>query len=106
LNGGADEYKPAGADELATLESNQMQRAVVTTVALLGCRHALLDAEDLMAQRQRRIELVLSPQAPNLEVDGAVGPARFHPDSLPYPYARGRFCTTLLGFPSSVRVSA
>ena len=55
-----------------------MQRAVVTTVALLAVRHALLDAEDLVAQRQRRIELVLSSQPPNLEVDGAVGPTRFH----------------------------
>ena len=61
----------AGADDLAVVDDDEVQRLVVAPVELLLEAHALLDAEDLVAQRQRGVDLGLVSRRPDLGHDVA-----------------------------------
>ena len=61
----------AGADDLAVVDDDEVQRLVVEPVALLLEAHALLDAEDVVAQRQRGVDLGPVSRGPDLGHDTA-----------------------------------
>src|SRR5579875_339959 len=82
LDCGAHEHQPAGGHELAILNGDQVQGPAVAPVALLVAGYALFDAEDIMAKRKRRLELLFGPEAPDLEAERGVGGTRVHSRSL------------------------
>ena len=61
----------AGADDLAVVDDDEVQRLVVAPVELLLEAHALLDAEDVVAQRQGGVDLGLVSRRPDLGHDAA-----------------------------------
>ena len=63
------EQQAAGADDLAVVDDDEVQRLAVEAVALLLQAHPLLDAEDLVAQRERRVDLGLVSRGPDLGHD-------------------------------------
>ena len=63
--------QPAGADDAAVVDHDQVQRLAVAPVELVLEAHALLDAEDLVAQREGRVDLGLVARGSDLGHDVA-----------------------------------
>ena len=61
----------AGGDDRAAVDGDEVQRLVVAPVELLLEAHALLDAEDVVAQRQGGVDLGLVARRPDLDHDVA-----------------------------------
>ena len=68
LGRGAHHDDPAGGQHFLVRHGDEVQALGVAPVELLAHRHALLDAEDLVAQRYRRLQLLLAAHPPDLEV--------------------------------------
>ena len=66
LGGAADHHDPAGAEQLAVLDRDQVDALVIAAVELVVLGHPLLDAEHRVAQLQGRGELVLVARPPDL----------------------------------------
>ena len=65
------DQQAAGADDLAVVDDDEVQRVVVAPVEFLLEAHALLDAEHVVAQRQRGVDLGLVARGPDLGHDAA-----------------------------------
>ena len=61
----------AGGDDDASVDGDEVQRLVVAPVALVLEAHALLDAEDVVAQRQGGVDLGLVARGPDVDHDAA-----------------------------------
>ena len=61
----------AGADDLDAVDDDEVQRVAVAPVELVREADALLDAEHLVAQRQRGVDLGLVSRRPDLGHDAA-----------------------------------
>ena len=62
----ADDQQPAGGEQLAVGDGDQVDALAVAAVELLALGHALLDAEHLVAQLERRRHLLVAARAADL----------------------------------------
>src|SRR4051794_36873182 len=67
LDGRARPHESARADDAALLDGDEVQALAIAAVELVGGRHALLAAEDLLAQRDGGVDLGGSGGAANLD---------------------------------------
>jgi hypothetical protein len=91
LNRVADEHQPAGRDDRAVDQRDQVQGSrSIAAVTLLTGGNTLFNAEDLVAELERLVELGLCPQPPDFEPESGVGGGGFHTEQLAIRLVRFR----------------